>query len=151
MYIYKYPKRIITKFFCILLLSVFSSNLLMAYANEIFIIANPSVKLNELTRSEVKKLYTGKTQSWDNGEDVILTYLKNNNSSTFFIKSYVHKSPRQFINHWRNQIFTGRAYNLPKGFNDETALLKYISNTNGAVGYVTSKQHLEGVKVLQVK
>jgi hypothetical protein len=47
-------------------------------------------------------------------------------------------------------VFTGKG-SLPKTLSSDAEMVKYVSKTKGAIGYVSAASSTDGVKVLEVK
>ncbi len=121
------------------------------YADGIIFVANASVPVDSLTHTEIKNIYMGKIKLWENGDKIILAYSSKESSQKLFLKKYLKKTPSQFVNYWRNLMFTGKASSIPKGITDEDELIKYIATQKGAIGYVSSVEQTDGIKTISVK
>ena len=121
-----------------------------AFCDHMIVIANQSVPADKLTGLELKNIFTGKIKLWENGDKIILVYSKQKETQIHFFKEYIKKTPQQFINSWRNLIFMGKSSTIPKGMADEKELIKYVSLTKGAIGYVASQKLIDGVKIISV-
>ena len=136
-------KRIIfTALVFILLLSSAS------FAAEI-VIANNSVPVDALSKEKLKNIYLGKKSQWDNGNKIVVVMLKKGPVHENFIKNMVKKSAAQFSSFWKKLIFTGKG-KPPKAFATEAELVKYVSETADAIGYIDEATAHENVKVIAV-
>ncbi len=88
---------------------------------------------------------------WDNGENVIIAWLYESDSHKKFLREFVGKNPRQFNNYWKNRLFIGKAHMVPKPFKNEVSLIRYVSETKGAIGYVSSFKSPKNVKTISIK
>ncbi len=121
-----------------------------AFAGEI-IVANTSDTVVE--KNVIKQMYLGKVKKWDDGTHVILTTLKKGQTHDNFLSTYVNKQPMQFSNYWKQLVFTGRG-KMPKSFDNENDLLKFISSNKGAIGYVSDKNAgllPENIKAIKIE
>ena len=119
-------------------------------AEGLVIIANPSVPVSTLTSQELNNIYTGKIKLWDNGEHIVVVFSKQKDTQINFLKSYINKTPSQFVNYWRNLIFTGKSSTIPKGLTNEDELITYVALTKGAIGYVSADRPLDKVKPISI-
>jgi ABC-type phosphate transport system substrate-binding protein len=121
----------------------------IASADDLIVIGNRSVPVSTLTSREIKMVYLGKMKVWSNGLKVVCARLEDKKTSKRFLKHYVKKNPRMFKKFWKKQIFTGGG-KPPKKFKREKDLVKYVSETKGAVGYISSQSYTDSVKMLSV-
>jgi hypothetical protein len=64
-----------------------------------------------------------------------------------FLRNYVGEDPEEFRSQWRKVVFTGEGA-MPKAFDSESALIEYVADTPGAVGYVSRISSQGGVRIL---
>ncbi len=115
---------------------------------EVFFIANLSVDVDALSKSEVKKIFLGDKKVWDNGNAIILVTMKENDTHNEFLKKYVKRSSMQFKRFWRNKVFLGQG-DTPKSFSNEEEMIEYLKQTTGAIGYASRK--VDGLKSINNK
>ena len=118
-------------------------------AADVVIVANNSVSEAALTKGTLKKIYLGKQVKWSDGNKIYLTALKKSDTHKVFAKTYVRKSPSQFRMYWKKMVFTGKG-KAPKSCESDAAMLKYVSSTDGAIGYISSGASPDGVKTITV-
>lgn len=118
-------------------------------ADDLIVIGNRSVPVSTLTEKEVQRIYLGKKKVWNNGLKVIFAKLGDDKTTKRFLKHFVKKSPSMFRKYWKKKTFTGVA-TPPQEFKREKDLVQYISETKGAVGYISSKSYTSSVKILSV-
>lgn len=132
----------------IILMTVLSPALLLA--GEVIVIANKNVPDSQLTKDEVKAIFLGEKTKWSNDSKVSFVVLKTPEDQEKFMKDYVGKSPSQFNNFWKQQVFTGKG-KMPESFDDVKALLDYVAKTDGAIAYISSDAPVDNVKKVEVK
>jgi len=132
----------------IILMTVLSPALLLA--GEVIVIANKNVPDSQLTKDEVKAIFLGEKTKWSNDSKVSFVVLKTPEDQEKFMKDYVGKSPSQFNNFWKQQVFTGKG-KMPEAFDDVKALLDYVAKTDGAIAYISSDAPVDNVKKVEVK
>jgi ABC-type phosphate transport system substrate-binding protein len=131
-------------------LALTASSILAARAQaQAIVIANPSVKAAEVSKSELKDVFTGGSSSLG-GSKVTPVLLKGGAANDEFLSAYVGKSDSAFMASWRSLVFSGQA-SMPKTVDSEAAMVAFVAQTPGAVGYVGKAAAHEGVKVLEVK
>lgn len=141
------------KFFLgVIFLAIVGMNITLpgiAAADDLIVIGNRSVPVSTLTEKEVKMIYLGQQKMWDNGLKVVFVKLKDDQSCKRFLKHFVKKSPKMYQRYWNKQAFSGGG-NPPKEFGREKDLVQYVSQTKGAIGFISSKSYSDTVKILSV-
>lgn len=96
--------------------------------------------LNELTRDQIKQIYTGKVENWKDvgGPDAKITvYSRENNSGTYvFFKEHVLE----------NADYTPRAQTLP----GTAAVVNAVARDKNGIGY-GGAAYSKGIKALKIK
>lgn len=122
----------------------------LSAAEDVVLIGNPSVQESTLSKKDVGKIFLGKKIVWDDKSRIVITLQKNPATHNAFLKKYIRKSPSRFAGLWKRQIFTGKVIE-PKTFESDKEVVQYVSETKGALGYVSAKTNLENVKKISVK
>jgi ABC-type phosphate transport system substrate-binding protein len=112
------------------------------------VIANPSVKISEASKSDLKDVFTGGSSTLG-GAHVAPVLLKGGPTSDEFLAEYIGKGDSAFRASWRSLVFSGQA-TMPKSFATDAEVVEYVAHTPGAVGYVSKSAPHEGVKVLAI-
>lgn len=120
------------------------------FAAEVIVIANKNVPDSQLTKEDVKAIFLGEKTKWSNDNKVTFVVLKTDADQEQFMKDYVGKTPSQFNNFWKQQVFTGKG-KIPQSFDDPKALLDFVAKTDGAIAYISSDAANENVKKIEVK
>ena len=121
------------------------------FAAEFKIIANRSVPVDCIKRSDLKKIFLGKKTFWENDEKIIPVLVDKKDIHNVFVRKIIKKTPSQFSTYWKRMIFTGRSKTL-KTLKDEQAILNYITVTKGAIGYISkSNKNTKNVKIITVR
>ena len=144
-FIIKHNKNLLSTLLLFVFLSVCPA-LSMPVSAESMVIVNQGVGDTTLTKADIEKIFTGKKSKWSDGAKIIPVTLDNENDvHVEFLKKYVSKNAFQFAAYWRKMMFTGKG-NPPKSFDSEQALIDYVAETSGAIGYVSTT----AIKVKQV-
>jgi ABC-type phosphate transport system substrate-binding protein len=114
------------------------------------VIANPSVKSSDVSKSDLRDVFTGAASSFKDGSHVTPVLLKAGAANDEFLSAYVGKADGPFKAGWRSLVFSGQA-SMPKSMESDAAVVAYVSQTPGAVGYIGKSSPHDGVKVLAVK
>jgi ABC-type phosphate transport system substrate-binding protein len=117
---------------------------------QVLIIANPGVKADAVSKSELRDVFTGETKNLKEGGRVMPVLLQGGAAHEAFLNEYIHMSETMMQTCWRRLAFSGQS-TMPKSFASEAELVAYIARTSGAIGYVSSATAHDGVKTLTVK
>jgi len=134
----------------ILLLLTAASILAVPAQAEVIVIANPSVSLTIVWKTELRNVFTGESLVLRDGSHVAPVLLKEGATHTEFLTTYLGKSESTFRATWRSLVFSGDTM-MPKTFDTEPDIVNYVAHTAGTVGYINSKTPHDGVKVLTIK
>lgn len=121
----------------------------VSFAADVAIIANNSVGDASLSKDAIKDIYTGKQAKWADGSKIQMSAQKKNDTHKVFTKEFVGKSPSQFRMFWKKMVFTGKG-KAPKAFDSDADIVKYVAETEGAIGYVASGAAVDGVKTITI-
>lgn len=119
------------------------------FAADITVIANTSVGDAALSKDAIKEIYTGKQVKWADGSKIQLSAQKKNDTHETFTREYVGKNPSQFRMFWKKMVFTGKG-KAPTAFESDADIIKYVAETEGAIGYVSSGAAVDGVKTITI-
>jgi ABC-type phosphate transport system substrate-binding protein len=133
------------------ILILFGSMLLTVKAEaQAVVIANPSVKSSDVSKSDLRDVFTGTASSLKDGSHVIPVLLKAGAVNEEFLSAYVGKNDSAFRAGWRSLVFSGQA-SMPKSLDSDSAVVEYVAHNAGAIGYIGKGTPHEGVKILAVK
>jgi len=134
-----------------LMLIASSASIFVAQAHaQAIVIVNPGVKSADVSKGDLKDVFTGAASSLKDGSHVTPVLLKEGPAHEEFLTAYVGKNDTAFRAGWRSLVFSGQA-SMPKSLESEAAMVDYVAHTPGAIGYVAKSSPHEGVKVLAVK
>lgn len=121
-----------------------------ALANsQILIIANKNLPIDSLTKDQIKNIFLGTTTRWQDKSTITFVTLQKNDVHKIFVRKYTNKSSDQFRAFWRRQLFTGKG-KIPKTYKTEQALIQFIAQTKGSIGYVSKSADIDNVKLIKV-
>lgn len=128
----------------VILIPVFS------IAGDVMFIGNPSVPASELSSNDIKNIFLGSKITWSDGSEVIFVIQKKSTCHKLFLEKYIGKTPGQFSDYWRKLIFTGKGL-APLEKDSDQEIIKFVSQTEGAIGYVSPDSGRDNVKIISVK
>lgn len=125
-------KKLIIQYLLILALPAISMS--VSADNSVVVIANTGNKDINLGREQVRNLFMGASLGYDL-KPVALT--RENRTRTIFNTQIIGLTESRIQSYWAQMKFTGRM-TPPRELNDEEALLKYLVDNPGSVGYLSS-------------
>jgi len=132
-------------------LLVASASIFVAQAHaQAIVIANPSVKSAEVSKSDLRDVFTGAATSLKDGSHVTPVLLKSGPAHDEFLSEYIGKNDTAFRASWRSLVFSGQA-SMPKSLDSDSAVVEYVAHNPGAIGYIGKSTPHDGVKILAVR
>jgi ABC-type phosphate transport system substrate-binding protein len=117
---------------------------------QVVVIANPSIKSADVSKADLKDVFTGAAPSLKDGSHAVPVLLKSGAVNDEFLSAYIGKTDAAFKASWRSMVFSGQG-SMPKTVDSDAAMVEYVAHTPGAIGFVGKGSPHEGVKVLTVK
>jgi len=134
-----------------LLMLVFAGALVAQKAPaQVLVIANPTVGVAEVSKAEVRDVFTGASSSFKGTAQLTPVLLKQGLVNEEFLDLYVGKSDSAFRASWLSILFSGQGV-LPRTLDSDAAVVEYVARTPGAIGYIGRSSPHEGVKTLAVR
>jgi hypothetical protein len=116
-----------------------------ARAQDVVLVANPSVQISEIKEYDLRAIFTGEKTKFSDGSHAVPVVLRGGPVHEVFLKRHLNQSPDDFRALWRKAVFTGQGA-MPKSFDSELALIEYVAATPGAIGYVSRIRPQDRVK-----
>src|ERR1039458_3905583 len=132
--------------FVILLLAAASIFAIHAQA-QVIVIANPGVKATEISKNDLRDVFTGAATALPGGGNVAPILLKAGTVHEEFLQAYIGKNDTAYRAGWRSLVFSGQA-SMPKSLDTDAAVVEFVAHNAGAIGYIGKSTPHEGVKVL---
>jgi ABC-type phosphate transport system substrate-binding protein len=132
------------------LLLVASASIFVVQAKaQVIVVANNSVKASDVSKNDLKDVFTGSSTSLGGG-GVVPILLKAGTAHEEFLQAYIGKNDTAYRAGWRSLVFSGQG-SMPKSVDGDAAVVEFVAHTPGAIGYIGKASPHEGVKVLAVK
>lgn len=109
------------------------------------VIVHPS-NANALNKKTFKKIFLGKSKKFPDGNQVIPIDLTVGDAREQFLNNVIGKSESQLKAYWSKLIFTGKGQ-APKSVDTEAEVIKFVSQTPDAIGYISDGAVDDTVKV----
>jgi ABC-type phosphate transport system substrate-binding protein len=114
------------------------------------VIANPGVKSADVSKGDLRDVFTGAASSLKDGSHVTPVLLKSGPAHDEFLSEYIGKGDTAFRASWRSLVFSGQA-SMPKSLDSDSAVVEYVAHNAGAIGYIAKSTPHDGVKVLSIR
>lgn len=122
----------------------------VAFGGEYVVITNSGSSLGDVSKAELKRVYTGKVTDIAGNNVKIANLSLDNPTAESFLQEITGKGSSDYKSHWMAlQIRGGSTAPLVKKTPD--AMISFVKESVDNVGYVPKDTPVEGVKVLTVK
>lgn len=122
---------------------------LISAGEDVIIVANKNAPADTMSYRDIKNIFLGHKTKWSNGQKIIIASLSGSETHKTFLKKYIQKSPSQFKRYYKSLVFTGKG-KMPRSFSTQESALKFVTNTDGAIGYISSQLANDGVRIVTV-
>ena len=114
------------------------------------VIVNKSNNVSGLSKSQVSRMFLKKVFTWKDGTSVKPIDLTPGHKVRQSFSQEIHgRNVYSIKNYWQQMIFAGRDV-PPLEKETEKEIIQYVSSNPNAIGYVSSNQSLDQVKVVNV-
>ena len=115
------------------------------------VIVTASSPVSSITKNELSRLFLKKKSEWADGQEVQLVDQAANSSVRASFSQAIHgKKVSAVKSYWQQMIFSGRGV-PPREVASDATVLEFVKLTPNAIGYVSSKSSVNGVKVLRIE
>lgn len=114
---------------------------------QVVVIANKSVPVDTLNKTDLLDIYTGDIKKWSDNQPVVVFDLKSNVEAKEAFYKFLGKSFSRMKSIWLKKMLSGEG-EPPALMSSEEELLKKVISTPGAIGYVSHAKVSEEVKIL---
>jgi len=114
---------------------------------DIVVIANKNVP--DMDTKTIAKVFTGKVIQV-NSISVTPVNLVQNDIKNRFLQKFVGMNNEEYIAYWTVRQYIGKG-TAPKDLSPVMALIAYIKQTPGAIGYINDSDLVDGVSVISRK
>jgi hypothetical protein len=115
------------------------------------IIVHPGNPVTDVSRSFLADVYLKRTTRWGDGELARpIDQRADSGVRRAFSESVLKRSVEAVKRYWQQRIFSGRELPPPELDGDD-AVVTYVANHRGAIGYVSGNAKLEKTKLVPVR
>jgi ABC-type phosphate transport system substrate-binding protein len=143
-------KIILTSGFIALLIS-FKQPETQTINEEITLITNTSISESEITTAEVNGYFTGEKVRWKHGQNIQIAIMKSStHAGEIIARDILRVSASDMDKFYLKQVFQGKM-TAPRMFGSEADLVKYVAETPGCIGIISSKTATQNVNRIVIK
>lgn len=114
------------------------------------VIINSSMKLDSLTTTQLRRIYSMRQSVWPNGQPITVYALpRSHPTHQVFSKKTLKIFPYQLDRVWNKLVFSGTG-KKPIIVDTQAQLLEAVSSTEGAIGYIDNMEIKDAVNVVNV-
>jgi ABC-type phosphate transport system substrate-binding protein len=125
--------------------------LLASRAGAVELIGHPDLAQADIPRSTVRSIFTMRMTSWPNGLPIRVFVLGDKDDlHATFSKRILGVFPHQLRRAWNRQIFSGTGQ-APEKVADEREMLDRVTQTPGAIGYISEEMINEQIRTIAVE
>ena len=115
------------------------------------ILVNRSNPVENLSFAELRKVFLGEQNHWSDGRRITVVMLESGKPERQVVLSRIYKmEDKDFNAYFLHHVFTGEIHAAPTTLTTPTEVLKFVSNVQGAIGYLRTTAVDESVKVVRV-
>ena len=115
------------------------------------IIVNQSNPVENLSLTELRRIFLGERSHWPNGRRITLVIMPPGEPErAAILREVCRMSEKDYNNHFLHGLFTGEVFASPKTLSTPVGVRKFVFNVPGAIGYERSTDVDDTVKVLRI-
>jgi len=119
--------------------------------NMVYAIVNPANLQSSISKNGLNAIFYMRLRNWSDGSPVTVFVLQDDNAlHKQFCKQRLNVFPHQMRKGWNKLIFSGTGQ-APMLLNSKEEMLAKVSQTPGAVGYISGKDLTADVKILEIE
>jgi TonB family protein len=118
-----------------------------AFAGDIKLIVNSSVRADTISGGELKRVFLEESNSLGDGTHVEPVLEKDGAVHQAFLREFLGRTDDDLQTYYRVLVFTGRG-SMPRTFSSDAEIVAYVARTRSAIGYVSTATSTDGVKTL---
>jgi ABC-type phosphate transport system substrate-binding protein len=108
------------------------------------VVINPNGPPEQLSATDLKKIFKGEVQRWKNGTKVVVVMMKTSTPTGNETAGRLFNMSGNDLNkYWLSLVFAGKAH-APYFISSESELLQFVSQNPGAIGIIDTKDAHNG-------
>ncbi len=118
--------------------------------DSVYVVVNSTNPQTHITQAGLNAIFNMRLRHWYDESPVTVYVLQDDDSlHKTFCKLKLHVFPHQLRKGWNRQVFSGTGQ-APLQIETKADMLKRISETPGAIGYLPGKDLTADVKILEI-
>lgn len=114
---------------------------------QVAVIAHKSVPEDSIKKNELLDFYTGDIKKWKNDQAVVVLDLKPKCEEKAMFYDFLGKSSSRMKSIWLKKMLSGEG-DPPEVVKSEEEMLKKVTATPGAIGFINQSKVNDDVKIL---
>jgi ABC-type phosphate transport system substrate-binding protein len=115
------------------------------------ILVNRSNPVENLSFAELRKVFLGEQNHWSDGRRITLVMLESGKPERQVVLSLIYRmEDKDFNAYFLHHVFTGDVHAAPTTLTTPAEVLKFVSNVQGAIGYLRTTAVDDSVKIVRV-
>lgn len=120
-------------------------------ADSLGIVVNRSNPVENLSFTELRKIFLGEQSHWSNGRRITVVMLEPGKQERQAVLTQVcQMDDKDFDKHFSRGMSSGEIHAAPKTLPTSTEVLKFVYNVPGAIGYVRVTEADDSVKMVHI-
>lgn len=115
------------------------------------LLADPVVighgEMKTLDRTTLQRIYTGKVVEVNGSRVTPVDLHPGNHLRQRFLEIYLGQDDEQYIGYWTVRRYVGKG-TPPREFDNTQAVIQYVTQTQGAIGYIDETDLRSGINIL---
>ncbi|MEM7390979.1 MAG: hypothetical protein AAF492_01425 [Verrucomicrobiota bacterium] len=138
-----------------ILLAIWAGGLHSARADEpkshIAIIVNKNNEIKNLSLKDLTRYLKLDKQHWKNGKKIYLVMQQSGSMEKKALLNMIyHTDDAGLKRYWLGKMFRGEIVSIPKTFNSNDAIKKFVSQVPSAIGFINASDQDDSVKAIQI-
>jgi len=114
------------------------------------VVVNQSNTMSSVEAKELSRMFLKKVARWEDGEPILPVDLVLESAVRERFSEEVHDRTVAAVNaYWQQRVFSGRSIPPPERASSDE-VIEFVRSNPGAVGYVSARTDVSGVKVLTI-
>lgn len=122
-----------------------------AWAGEMAVVVHPQLKLENISRERLRRIFMGDQQFWPGGKPVtLLVQHPSTEERGQLLRSVFRMSETQYKQYWIAKVFRAEIASGPKTVLSNEMAAHLVESIPGAIALMPLKEVPEGLKVLRI-
>lgn len=118
---------------------------------QVVVIVNKDNETTNLSKDELKSIYLGEQQQWQDGSRIVLTDRKDNDEAAIkFYEDFLGRSQRKLRKLWLRKVITGEI-SPPESYETDEGIIKFVSKNTGAIGFIKLESLNDSVRTISIE